>query len=96
MSSKMRRSKNPDFRKPRTQVKDMIRCPLCNCLSYPRVLSEPEGEEEKKALYCGSCKENMTPFFEAYAEFAKIKQKEQLAKEAEEAKKLGEEMSVNG
>lgn len=93
MSSRKRRRKNPENRKPRTQVKDMVRCPMCNALSYPRVFHDPKDEDEKKAVFCGSCNTDMMPYFEAYEEFARKKQEERLAKEAEEARLKLEEVN---
>jgi len=47
------------------RASDMARCPICNALSYPRV----EIEEDKAILYCKSCGENMTKYYEAIKEF---------------------------
>jgi hypothetical protein len=79
MSNKKRRND----KKPITTIKDMVRCPMCRALSYPRVYRNPNNEEEKRALVCGSCHINMTPYFEAMEEFLKVKQAQKEKKEQE-------------
>ena len=93
MSSRMRRRKDADHKKPRTSTHDMLKCPMCNAMSYPRVPIDPQTEEEKNALYCGSCNINMTPFFEALKEYARVRdeQKKEEARKAHIAEEDEEE-----
>jgi hypothetical protein len=58
-------------KKQRLSIGDMIQCPYCKAMSYPRLFREPKNDEEKKAIFCGSCKANLTPYLESMEKFSK-------------------------
>lgn len=61
MSSKKKRNKD----RFRGAFNEMIpECPYCHARSYPRIIGDPQNEEEAKALFCGSCKTDLRPVIE--------------------------------
>jgi hypothetical protein len=68
-------------KKKRLSVKDMIVCPYCRAYSYPRVFSDPQNDEEKKAIFCGSCKTDLTPYLEAMDKYMKEMEAKEKEKE---------------
>ena len=55
----------------RTTLEDMIKCPHCHAFSYPRLFSNPQNEDEKEAVICGSCHQNLRPYMKAVEEYQK-------------------------
>lgn len=60
----------------RLTLADMIQCPFCHAMSYPRVIKDPKTEEEKKAIICGSCQANLRPYVEAMQKYEEKMKKE--------------------
>lgn len=55
----------------RTTVQDMIQCPYCKCMSYPRIYENPLTEDEKNAIICGSCLRDLKPYMDMAEDFEK-------------------------
>jgi hypothetical protein len=73
---------------------DMILCPYCKAMSYPRVYREPQDEVQKEAIICGSCGADLRPYvkaMEAYErkmqEQYKLKDKGDIVLENDEGEK---------
>ena len=63
-------------------VDEMLICPLCNAYSYPGKIANPKNEEERKALICKSCGENVVPYLDAVKEYQKVQaEREKVLKE---------------
>lgn len=78
--------------KQRLTVNDMIICPLCNAMGYPRRLRDPVNKEEEEAVYCPSCNENLTPYIQAYEEYIRVRKEQMLeGKNKEDAEKTAME-----
>jgi len=59
----------------------MYICPLCHAMMYPIIEDNPEASGDLKKKYlCVSCKEDMTPFIEAYLDYV-VKSGEERMKE---------------
>ena len=63
-------------------IKDMYTCPMCHAMMYP-LIEEDEGSELGKKYSCVSCKEDMTPYIEAYMEYIVKSGEARLKKEDE-------------
>jgi uncharacterized protein YbaR (Trm112 family) len=63
---------------------DMIQCPYCHAFSYPRLYKNPQTDEEKEAIVCGSCLLNLRPYINAMMKYEEAMKKEQEKKPTEE------------
>jgi hypothetical protein len=70
-------------KKPKFHLEDMIMCPYCKAYSYPRFNANPVTEEDRTAVYCGSCRANLRPYMLAMEEYER-KMKETLESEPTE------------
>ena len=57
------------YRQKQRDAKKLYRCFVCGAMIYPRVITEPKNEREKKAVFCPSCNVNLTEMAEAVKSF---------------------------
>ena len=63
---------------------DMIQCPYCHAYSYPRLYKNPQTDEEKEAIVCGSCLANLRPYITAMMKYEEAMKAELEKKPTEE------------
>lgn len=63
-------------RKSKEATLGMMQCPYCHAMSYPRIIFEPSNDEERNAIFCGSCHANVRPYIEAMKKYENRMQQE--------------------
>jgi tRNA isopentenyl-2-thiomethyl-A-37 hydroxylase MiaE len=86
--------KNGAEHKPRTTLNDMIVCPFCKAYSYPRLVTNPSNDEEKKQVYCGSCRQELSEYMKKLLEYQQKLEAEANEKVEEKVTGENEETSV--
>lgn len=78
------------------KTEDMVQCPFCKALSYPRIYVEPTTDQEKNAIICGSCHKDMKPYMVMAGEFTKRMEAEWKREDYTDPNKILENMDDSG